>query len=69
MNTHLWYCYEKATGQFAGSGTPYINNATHGSTAKPITQVQSDSDVKFVWNAQLSDWQQEPAPEQGEEPS
>jgi hypothetical protein len=28
----IWYCYDKQTGEFAGSGTPHIDTDTHGST-------------------------------------
>lgn len=28
----IYYCYERATGDFAGSGTPQIDTETHGST-------------------------------------
>jgi hypothetical protein len=28
----IYYCYNKATGFYAGSGTPQINTPTHGST-------------------------------------
>jgi hypothetical protein len=31
----IWYCFERATGEYAGSGTPHIDNATHGSTLVP----------------------------------
>ena len=31
----IWYCYERSTGWYAGSGTPHIDNATHGSTLVP----------------------------------
>jgi len=28
----IYYVYERATGRFAGSGTPYINNDKYAST-------------------------------------
>jgi hypothetical protein len=31
----IWYCYRKDNGEFAGSGTPYIDNDEHGSTEIP----------------------------------
>lgn len=32
----IWYCYERTTGRFAGSGTPHIDNETHASTEVPV---------------------------------
>lgn len=39
----LYYCYEKATGLFAGSGTPLIDDATHGCTTTPVLPEEGET--------------------------
>ena len=39
----MYYCYEKQTGKFAGSGTTPIENATYGST-----EIAGESNLYFV---------------------
>jgi hypothetical protein len=31
----IWYCYRKDNGQYAGSGTPHIDDTDHASTTIP----------------------------------
>jgi hypothetical protein len=32
MENQIYYCFERETGRFAGSGTPLIQNETHDCT-------------------------------------
>jgi len=34
----IWYCYRNDNGQFAGSGTPHIDNDEHQSTELPCPE-------------------------------
>jgi hypothetical protein len=34
----IWYCYRTDNGQFAGSGTPHIDNDDHQSTDLPCPE-------------------------------
>lgn len=55
----IWYCYEKATGRYAGSGTPYIDNETHGSTATPLNfSLEPSEHPAYVWDDETESWVQ-----------
>lgn len=55
--TDIWYCYERATGIFAGSGTPHIDNEMHGSTLVPVPHY--DDGQVAIWDG--STWRVEEA--------
>ncbi len=38
----IWYCYRNDNGQFAGSGTPHIDNDDHQSTEVPCPDYDPD---------------------------
>jgi len=42
----IYYCYEKETGKFAGSGTPNIQNTTHSCT-EIIPDFESDPEIDW----------------------
>lgn len=51
------YCvYEKATGRFAGSGTPYIDDETYGSTTTPIPTEDSEPKPEWWYDPQTETW-------------
>ena len=50
---NIWYCFERSTGEFAGSGTPHIDNETHGSTLVPCPSYIQGGPLP-VWNG--SEW-------------
>lgn len=45
----IYYCFERLTGEFAGSGTPNIENETHGSTLVPCPSYIEGGPLP-VWN-------------------
>lgn len=54
--TDIWYCYARTTGDYAGSGTPYIDNATHGSTLVPVPKYNESQIARWdgtVWRVEL----------------
>ena len=38
----IWYCYRKDNGQYAGSGTPHIDDTDHASTIIPCPNYDGD---------------------------
>lgn len=44
----IYYCFEKATGVYAGSGTPQIENDTHASTTTPVPEYDEDQYAVFT---------------------
>jgi len=47
----IYYCFEKATGRYAGSGTPLIENATHSCTTVPAPSYDSEAEVPY-WDGE-----------------
>ena len=43
----IYYCYEKATGKYAGSGTPEIETETHSSTTVAAPEMQEGETAIF----------------------
>jgi hypothetical protein len=39
----IYYTFFKATGEYSGSGTPFIENETHGSTEITIPEYDENS--------------------------
>ena len=50
----IYYCFERATGLFCGSGTPFIDTDTHSCTTKPSPVYDSETEFCFwdgeAWN-------------------
>lgn len=59
----IWYVYEKATGRFAGSGTPYIDTETHGSTDVPVPPEPPQMQYDWFFNQQTQEWEWRPVVE------
>src|SRR5690606_32804355 len=53
----IWYVYEKATGRFAGSGTPYIDTETHGSTDVPVPPEPPQMQSAWFFNPETQEWE------------
>jgi hypothetical protein len=47
----IWYCYRKDNGQYAGSGTPHIDDTDHASTTIPCPDY--DGDVLPVFDGEM----------------
>ena len=62
----IWYVYEKATGRFAGSGVPYIDTETHGSTAVPVPPPPSGTRIEPFFDKEKQTWEWRPVVEADE---
>jgi hypothetical protein len=54
----IWAVYERETGAFAGSGTPYFDNETYGST---VALPDPPENCGAVWDGTM--WVYPPAPD------
>jgi len=53
----IYYVYERATGRFVGSGTPYIDNETHASTTvAPLPEPPVRHELFFNEQEQRWEW-------------
>jgi hypothetical protein len=55
MAQKIYYVYDKATGEFAGSGTPFIDDDTHGCTTTAPNQAidkTTKPEHKLKWNGE-----------------
>jgi formate-dependent nitrite reductase cytochrome c552 subunit len=43
----IYYAFEKITGEYAGSGTPFIENETHNCTAVTVPDYDSEVEKAF----------------------
>jgi len=54
MEQTIYYCYKKTTGEFMGSGTPYIDNQEIGCTTEPSPEYDRKLNFPYwennVWN-------------------
>lgn len=51
----IYYCYEKLTGLYAGSGTPYIDKDFYSSTDVPAPP--HGAGQYCLWNGDLGEWE------------
>lgn len=55
MAKKIYYVYNRATGEFAGSGTPFIDNDTHGCTIvapdQAVVRETTEPKHKLKWNS------------------
>ena len=53
----IYYVYEKATGDFAGSGVSLIENDTHDSTVvSPLETAEKEPEKIFRYDKQAQTW-------------
>jgi hypothetical protein len=50
MEQTIYYCYEKETGKFAGSGTPFYDTETIGCTTEPCPEYEQDVNFPYWEN-------------------
>ncbi len=48
----IYYCYRKDTGEFAGSGTPFIDDETHGCTIEPAPDFDHEAGEMAFWDGE-----------------
>lgn len=49
---NIYYIYRKDTGEFAGSGTPKIDNETHGNTTIAPPEYDYENNEMPYWDGQ-----------------
>ena len=59
----IYYVYERATGRFAGSGTPYIDNETHASTTIAPPTEPPQPQLELCFNEASQQWEYRPVEE------
>jgi len=52
----IYYVYERATGRFAGSGTPRIETETHASTTVPIPGRSPEVERDWHFDEETQTW-------------
>lgn len=48
---NIYYCYEKNTGKFAGSGVYEVNDEQYGSTLTPCPSYDNSKETPFWKNS------------------
>ena len=59
----IYYCYEKKTGRFAGSGVTNIKTATHGSTTTAPDEALAEQEEEMGWQWKNGVWLRKKATE------
>jgi len=61
--SNIYYVYERATGRFAGSGTPFIDTETHASTTVPPPPPPPQPPIEAFFNEETGEWEYRPVDE------
>jgi len=61
----IYYVYERATGRFAGSGTPFIDTDTHASTTVPPPPPPPYPPLEPFFDEETQTWEYRPVEGEG----